>query len=214
MQIVIIGRNEGESIEKMIESTNGYKRIWVADRCSDNTVKKLTKYNETFIKTPIYLFGRQTSYVRNLGLSKTDGVSDVLFLDGDRYVEKGSLNGLESTKNDVSLLKVVEDTRDDTPYSVFYGNICNNFYSCGVFFKRGAINKILQFQKGELFDVSVQSMWGIEDTYLGDVCYHLGLSVDYYNGCRLHGGFENKNVGTDNMILRFSKRQNLTVKWC
>jgi hypothetical protein len=214
MQIVIIGRNEGDSIEKMIESTKGYERIWVADRCNDNTIKKLNKYKENYIKTPIYLFGRQTSYVRNLGLSKTDGVSNVLFLDGDRFVEKGSLSDLESTKSDVSLLKVVDDTRDDTPYSEFYGKIHNNFYSCGVFFKRDAINKILHFQKGELFDISVQSMWGIEDTYLGDVCYHLGLTIDYYNGCLLYGGFENKNVGSDNMILRFSKRQNLNVKWC
>lgn len=213
MQIVIIGRNEGDYIEKMIESTKGYDRIWIADRCSDDTVKKLNKYKETYIKTPIYLFGRQTSYVRNLGLSKTDGFSDVLFLDGDRFIEKGSLKDLENSENDVSLLKVVDDTRDNTPYSEFYGKIHNNFYSCGVFFKRSALNKILNLQKGELFDISVQSLWGIEDTYLGDVCYHLNLSVDYYNGCLLRGGFDNKLVGTDNMIKRFEKRQKLNVKW-
>lgn len=213
MQIVIIGRNEGEFIEPMIESTKGYDRVWVADRCSDDTVKKLEKYGEKFIKTPIYLFGRQTSYARNLGLSKTDKNSDVLFLDGDRFIEEGSLDGLENTKNDISLLKITDDSRGDEPYSDFYGCVNNRFYSCGIFFKRDAINKVLGFQNGELFDTSVQSMWGIEDTYLGDVCYHLRLTADYFNNCKLHGVIVNNNIGSDNMILRFNKRQKLNVKW-
>jgi hypothetical protein len=52
MNIVIIGKNEGASIDNMLASivNMNCKRVWVADRCTDGTVKKLKSLNEFYIK--------------------------------------------------------------------------------------------------------------------------------------------------------------------
>lgn len=214
MKVVIIGQNEGSSIEMMLSSLLHLDadRIWIADRCSDDTVEKLTRYEEKVIQTEPNLRGRQTSYSRNLGLSFCDG-DDVLFLDGDRYVVSGDLNFLNSWDKDICLLPIQNDFRLNIDFEAYYGRIHNAFYSCGVFFKKETLSKILKFQNGELFRKDIQTAWGIEDVYLGDVCYHLGLTCDINKNIILHGKFENIHVGVDNMRKRFHLREKLNVRW-
>jgi hypothetical protein len=157
-------------------------------------------------------FGRKTSTNRNYGLGFTDMNSDVLFLDGDRYVVEGSLDKLCKTKNDVTLLKVKNDYRGDD-YDEYSGKIVNGFYSCGIFFKSRAIDKILEFQK-ELFSTKVEKYWGSEDLYLGDVCCHLELKIGFYKWCRLNGGFERKLPDSfESLKKRFELRSKLNVLW-
>ena len=215
MNIVIIGKNEGASIDNMLASivNMNCKRVWVADRCTDGTVKKLKSLNEFYIKTSPFLLGRQTSYCRNLGLSFCDKGENVLFLDGDRYIKHGSLKNLEQCKSDIVLLLLEYDNRERLDFSKSYGEIHNGFYSCGVYFKNSALQKILKFQKGELFSIKMQKHWGIEDTFLGDVCYHLGLTCETYQDCRLNGKFDDKTVGIRNIEKRLNARQKLNVKW-
>ena len=114
IDIVIIGHNEGEYIEKMYHSLKPYpyQRHWILDRCTDNSEQLLSSLGETYTKTDSTLKGRQTSYCRNLGLSLCNKDSDVLFLDGDRYVESGNITDLENTDYDVNLLYLTEDLRD------------------------------------------------------------------------------------------------------
>src|SRR5690554_5809690 len=218
IDIVIIGQNEGEHIQAMLESLKSLmpnsNRIWVLDRCTDDSEKQLKKAKEIYYKTHGHLKGRQTSYSRNLGLSKTNPEHDVLFLDGDRYPVLGILSNLKHSVVDVNLLLLDIDDRVCMRFDQVYGTVHNGFYSCGVFFKRDAINKILKFQKGELFNTKIQKDWGIEDVYLGDVCYHLGLSCDIYYNVRLQGRFDTTTL-KDLKVLkkRFKLRQKLNVKW-
>lgn len=214
MKVVIIGQNEGSSVEMMLSSLLHLEadRIWIADRCSDDTVEKLARYGEKVIQTDPDLRGRQTSYSRNLGLSFCEG-DDVLFLDGDRYIVLGDLNSLNSWDKDICLLPIQEDFRPMDEFANIYGRVHNGFYSCGIFFKKEALSKILKFQNGELFRKDIQTAWGIEDIYLGDVCYHLGLTCDINKNIILHGKFENIHVGVDNMRKRFHLRERLNVRW-
>ena len=214
MKVVIIGQNEGSSVEMMLSSLLHLEadRIWIADRCSDDTVEKLARYGEKVIQTDPDLRGRQTSYSRNLGLSFCEG-DDVLFLDGDRYIVLGDLNSLNSWDKDICLLPIQEDFRPMDEFANIYGRVHNGFHSCGIFFKKEALSKILKFQNGELFRKDIQTAWGIEDIYLGDVCYHLGLTCDINKDIILHGKFENIHVGVDNMRKRFHLREKLNVRW-
>ena len=218
IDIVIIGQNEGLHIQNMHDALKEYpyRRVWVLDRCTDFSEKTLMELGEKYIKTSDKLEGRQTSLARNLGLSSCAPGSDVLFLDGDRYISEGTLCGLETWENDIALLMLEEDFRDNTKefQKYRYGRVHNDFYSCGLFMKRSAINKVLEFQNGELFSTSMQNVWGIEDTYLGDVCYHLGLTCDLYNACRLKGNFDRLNLDSLNVLeRRFKGREKLSVKW-
>ena len=79
--------------------------------------------------------------------------------------------------------------------------------------KRSAIDAVLKFQNGELFSTEMQDVWGIEDTYLGDVCYHLGLTASIYDGCRLRRGFERGKLNSYGMERRLRKRESLNVLW-
>ena len=109
-----------------------------------------------------------------------------------------------------------EDFRDNVKcfQSDRYGRVNNDFYSCGLFMKRKAINKVSEFQNGELFSTKMQCDWGIEDTYMGDVCYHLGLTCDLYNACRLKGKFDRLHLDSLNVLeKRFKERERLNVKW-
>ena len=217
IDIVIIGQNEAQSIRQMYGALRPYlyNRVWVLDRCTDDSEMLLQSLGERSFKTPSCWMGRQTSAARNFGLRKCCPSNDVLFLDGDRFPVEGNLKALEMWDKDVALLLLEKDGRaliDD--YAEVYGEVYNYFYSCGVFLKRKAIEKITGFQRGELFNEELQGVWGIEDTYLGDVCYHLGLTCDIYRECLLRGCFDKESVDSLDVIeKRFKSREKLNVKW-
>lgn len=214
MEIVIIGQNQSKYMPKMMNSTNGFVRNWVIDRCSDLSDLYLFENNEKYYKTDESLTGRQTSTCRNIGLSMTRRNSNVLFLDGDRYVTEGDLTQLDNSKYDIELLQLDEDPRSEIVYDEIYGNVQNGFYSCGIFIKRSAIKKIQDFQNGELFSQDIQNHWGIEDTYLGDVCYHLGLTCNLNQDIKLNGKFDKLELDNlDAIEARFKLRDKLNVNW-
>lgn len=226
IEVVIIGHNEGDFAEKMINSLpETWNIVYVADRCTDNTVeilKGLNRPNLSIVESEeVDGEARLTSYCRNLGLSYTSSKSDVLFLDGDRYIVSGDITKLEEWDKDIALLLLDNDHRVDGENSIIdcdyeevvYGTVYNCFYSCGVFLKRNAINDVLNFQRGQLFLEEFQSEWGIEDTYLGDVCYHLGLSCDLFKECCLQGAFDRFDVDASSFSKRLVARGDLNVRW-
>ena len=217
INIVIIGHNEGDSIMNMWNALHEFPagRIWVLDRCTDESEKRLRELNEFYVKTDESLTGRQTSHCRNLGLSFCRKEADVLFLDGDRYPVSGTLSALETWDKDIALLLLEDEERDKvTDYSQYYGEVLNLFFSCGIFIKRRAIDTITGFQQGELFRKELQADWGIEDTYLGDVCYHLRLTADIYRDCRLQGAFDKREFDSPDVFpRRLNERKYLKVNW-
>lgn len=220
LDIVIIGQNEEESIEKMLSSLKTYlpkaRRIWVSDRSTDSTVSMLTDNSEEVHETPPHWIGRRVSSARNFGLSFTRNDADVIFLDGDRYIKK-FCRGFLTTDKDILLFPVEKDERIDPKwfkkYSQIYGHLHNGFYSCGLYMKRHAIDKVLKFQ-GELFNTKIEQYWGIEDVHLGDVCYHLGLTCDFYKKVVLNGKFDStKKIPLEAWRARVKERLPLNVIW-
>lgn len=212
-EVVIIGRNEGNYVNQMIKSLpEDWHKIYVADRCTDNTVDLLRQYNNvTIVETKNYT-GRKTSSCRNLGLSYTDKDSNVLFLDGDRYIEEGDIKTVcENAQTDIVLLPLRKEIKRLFPFTILYGSKLNGFYSSGIFFKRNAINKVIEFH-GEFFPTSVEHIWGIEDCYLGDICYHLGLTASVAYDIVLAGLFERTEIPIEADTLRMFARSNLKVK--
>lgn len=229
LDIVIIGHNEGEHVSAMIESLPKDRDIiYVADRCTDDTIETLKNYPYVTVidTTSLNLEGRQTSFCRNLGLMLCDETHDVLFLDGDRSIKKGDILTLESEDNhvDITLLKLEEDFRDermiegiDLTFEEMYGDLISGFYSCGIFFKRDAIRKIQshELMKGQLFPEMLQQYWGIEDTSLGDLCYSIDLTAELNNNIRLRGSFTKTDLDSiEALRMRFEFRSKLKrVKW-
>ena len=217
IEVVIIGQNEGRHALKMIGAIPSDWMIhYVADRCTDDTVEMLSRYPVDIVDTTgLGLQGRQTAFCRNLGLSRCGVESDVLFLDGDRYPVAGSLRGaVESCQTEILCLPLEEDFRTEQSFEKQYGEVNSGFYSCGVFFTRCAIEAVQDMQDGELFNSNLQEYWGIEDTSLGDLCYHLRLSASLSDKVRLRGRFERNtldDIGVLEKRLRF--RENLSVKW-
>lgn len=217
INVVIIGHDEGASIDVMLRSLpRDWKIVYVADRCTDGSVQELRALGvKTVDTTPLGLEGRHTSTCRNLGLSLCDKGADVLFLDGDRYPVKGNLvNAYEKMSTDVLCLPVEDDGRTPENFDVNYGRVFCGVFSCGMIMRRAAIEAVQRFQQGMLFNEQLQQYWGIEDTSLGDVCYHLGLTAALTNEVILRGGFDRFGVsGLDVIEQRLKFRDRLNVRW-
>lgn len=217
INVVIIGHDEGASIDVMLRSLpRNWKIVYVADRCTDGSVQELRALGvKTVDTTPLGLEGRHTSTCRNLGLSLCDKGADVLFLDGDRYPVKGDIRkAYEEMTTDVLCLPVEDDGRTPENFDVNYGRVFCGVFSCGMIMRRAAIEAVQRFQQGMLFNEQLQQYWGIEDTSLGDVCYHLGLTAALTNEVILRGGFDRFGVsGLDVIEQRLRFRDRLNVRW-
>lgn len=217
INVVVIGHNEGYSIDAMLRPLpKGWKVIYVADRCTDGSMQELRALGvRTVDTTSLGLKGRHTSTCRNLGLSLCDKDADVLFLDGDRYPVKGDLvKAYNAMRTDVLCLPVEDDWRTPENFELNYGRVYCGVYSCGMFMRRAAIEAVQRFQHGMLFNEHLQQSWGIEDTSLGDVCYHLGLTAALTNEVILRGGFDRFEVsGLDVIEQRLRFRDRLNVRW-
>lgn len=218
--VVIIAQNEGFFVERMIKSINPeWKVVYVADRCTDDTIRTLKQIEEvrgnlTIIDTTeLELKGRHTSTCRNLGLKWCGQENDVLFLDGDRYCVGGSYeDAIADCKTDTLCFPLEYDNRTKEGFDKSYGDVMNGFFSCGLFMRRDAINRVVKWQ-GQLFNTDLQAEWGIEDTSLGDLCYHLQLTSALTDKCVLRGGITEQGITKTARLKRFMFREPLNVKW-
>lgn len=217
IEVVSIGQNEGKFVDALIASLpTDWKIHYVADRCIDKTVQELSKFSNVDIieTTDMQLEGRQTSFCRNLGLAKCNSKSDVLFLDADRYATNGDIvKAYDAMMTDVLCLPLEEDFRHPSDFAANYGRVMSGFYSCGMLIRRSAIEKICEFQ-GMLFREDMQDVWGIEDTSLGDVAYHLGLTAELSDKVFLRGKFNKTQLDSlDDIERRLRFRDKLNVRW-
>lgn len=218
IEVVIIGHNEGRYAEAMRASIpQDWKVTYIADRCTRDELEWIRCFFPNAIDTrEMSLTGRKTSFCRNLGLSMCDAKSDVLFLDGDRHPVKGSLIDVyENIRTDAVCLPIEEDFRTVENFEMNYGRVFNGFFSCGLFMRRSAIEKVQEFQDGQLFREDMQDVWGIEDTTLGDVCYSLGLTAELSDRVKLRGAFERNHVDSLDVVeRRLTFRNSLpNVRW-
>ena len=126
----------------------------------------------------------------------------VEFFDGDRYPTDYNpekvLKIMQDSHIDCMLYSCEHDARHQkifVPLSgatlVDTGTLCNPFYSCGFCMRVGAIQDIMAYNHGFLFEPRF-TRWGSEDQFLGLECEHLRFRVAMTNETLLHG-----NVGGD-----------------
>lgn len=220
IDVVIIAKNEGNYVDSMINSIpQDWNIVYVADRCDDGTIEKLnilksSRPNLTIVDTTnMELTGRQTSVCRNLGLKLTNPANDVLFLDGDRYAVGGSYqSAIDDARSQIVCFPLEIERRTKASFATTYGCVNSGFFSAGLFMTRQAIEKVVKWQ-GCLFNPQLQAEWGIEDTSLGDLCYHLGLTAELTDKCVLRGGLTNTTISKTARLKRFMFREPLNVKW-
>lgn len=225
MNIVVISQNQSEWIEPMYECLPKEENhiVFVFDRCKDGS-EYIAKYRDIPYIVNESGTGRKTSTCRNMGyryLKETYGLDDTLFLDGDRIIVKGDFGNIVTNSSDISLLTLENDGRTRKIFDENYGGVFNNFFSCGLFIKKGPLLEIESFYKSRpeygkslVFPENVEIEWGIEDTHLGDICYHIGLSAELADGIKLRGCFGRSFVNSlDTIETRFRLREKLNVKW-
>jgi hypothetical protein len=187
VSIVVQGTNLGESGPRMLAALRAQlpecPRCFVLDRSTDGTADFLAREGEqVLVKSEGR--GPEPASARNLGLGRTDPNHDVLFLDGDRVPEGLSLPLLEAGMRefDICLLRTRQE-RFRTWFSEGFqanpssGFLVNGVFGCALAIRRSALQAICRLQNGLLFHPVFDGHAGEEDGYLGDVAYHLGLSI-------------------------------------
>lgn len=120
---------------------------------------------------------------RNAGLAywhdDAGNNSIIEFFDGDRFPIKYAEpeKEMSATGADILLYPCEKDIRfgyAKAGVELYMKGPGNPFFSCGLAIRKDAIDKIIEFNKGEFFCEEF-SGWGGEDQYMGTVAAHLGL---------------------------------------
>lgn len=187
LRIVVISHNQAPSIPLMKEYLDkhfpGCPVTLVLDRCTDHSEDVAAKVNIPFITNwegEGFLAGR----MRDKGL-ECSGVSDTLFLDGDR-IPSGGFSYMDARTAldmyDVTIMPIAEGEfrawfrQDQYVANPNYGKWDNDVFTCGMVVRKEALEKIKEAQNNLLFVKDFDGQFGEEDRYLGDIAYHLGLT--------------------------------------
>lgn len=219
MLAVSINKGQEASVPAMRTALRGLRSVFVFDRTDARF--PFQSSTETAVWSTGW-HGFLAGRMRDLGLlvadSKGFGDEDVLFLDGDK-VPSGDLSELERMPADCVLL----GTGATDPREWMHGtgeverhllaDIWNGFYSCGLFIRRHAIEKVRQLNGGRLFHPAFDGMYGEEDRYLGDCLCVLGMKVWHTDRITLAGTLGLKTGREEqlgnNMIKRMNMRDRL-----
>lgn len=189
MKIAVISRDQGAFLKNMVYSLKGQlssPRLFVLDRCKDNSKEILESLGENFIEKN-YGKGFEAGRVRNVAIDEI-GNEDTFLFDGDR-VPSGLSDDLCSEaleKYDISLMPLSEDLRvrhtdvDTFSDNKFFGKETNMVYTAGILIRGTALAKIKEFNQGFVFNPVFDGCWGYEDSSMGDVAAHLGMSCGFF----------------------------------
>lgn len=179
--VQIITQNQSSEIEKMIEATKGFERIWVADRCIDDTVEKLKTLNENVITNSEgegFLAGKMRDIGLDYVLSKDYEV--VIMLDGDRipFNLTKELVEEEMEDRDVSLGYCEVDERNRI-YSLVHAEPFEKMFTCAVIIKTKFLKRVrkLSFMEGRCFHKGFDGLYGNEDIFLGNCLFSTGARI-------------------------------------
>src|SRR5574343_262835 len=223
LDIVIISKNQKDSIEKIINALRlnvpTANRIFVLDRCNDGSSELLNKYNEYYIELSDRV-GFCAGSARNDGLKLTNPTNAVLFLDGDRIPNNFNIERINQMLYyfDISLIANKSDIRSwfrNIPtININFNRANNNVWSSAILLRRSAINKISEVVgNGNLFDPIFDGHWGCEDEYLGDVAIHFGMiSGGFPSSIYVEGETTMASTSTPEYMKQMQKRIELRQK--
>lgn len=202
---LIISKNQSNNLAAMVQSMRAQlpsiKRLFVLDRCTDDSASVLSELNERCIEKHTGN-GFDAGATRDFGLNYINDGDDVLFLDGDRTPFNLSIDLLSfAVKNyDSTLLKADVDYRkwftESFTLNPKISAIANEFATCGCLLRRCAIDAIRNQQNGRLFNPAFDGNWGFEDYYVGHLIYRNNFSCAGFPIASYVAG----GVGIDNNV--------------
>lgn len=184
---VVLSHNQTDAIRKF---PGGPSTVFVFDSPTDKDIAECTAHKCNYVLMP---------YMGNRGANRNAGVQKILdifnpnfddiieFFDGDRYPTTYNSIAVESLMTQYGLQCILYSCGHDARHKKIYvplrgativdtGTLCNPFYSCGFAMTVSAIQEIMAFNNGSLFEPRF-TRWGSEDQYLGLVCDHLHHKV-------------------------------------
>ncbi len=179
--VLIITQNQENSIEKMIDSTQGFERIWIVDRSKDNSVKKLFSLNENYFINEKG-FGFLAGKMRDIGIDYilTKKYDNVIMLDGDRIPLNLTQELIEEemNKSDCSIGFCEKDIRQ-TKREYKLKKPYEKLMTAGIIIKCEILKKIrnLQFMDNRCFHEEFDGEYGEEDYFLGDCLNYINAKV-------------------------------------
>lgn len=200
INVVIINKSDNlEDIDRMLESllvpeNNINKIFYISDRCSEEFNHYLLSIHNPKLVIRILednYEGRRSSSLRNIGYSYArmdfeDGVSGVLFIDGDRYFLEGSTKDIsESEINNIPVEMLRSLSEEEL--QMFKSEILNLFYSACVYLPKDVCLTLEDHQyKGLLWNEDIESIWGIEDLFMGNQLNILGIDYKFNKKIKLN----------------------------
>lgn len=177
---VVLSHNQTESIHRF---PSGCSTMFVFDAPTEGDVAECCRHGCAYTSVPT---AGNRGANRNAGLQKVveafrPGPGDyVEFFDGDRYPIKYSPNRVVDLMERHDIQCTLYTCEDDSRFEKIHvpesgatvvdtGTLCNPFYSCGFIMQMAAIQEIMAFNGGYLFEPRF-TRWGSEDQYLGLVC--------------------------------------------
>ena len=184
---VILSHNQTENIRKFPHDDH---TVFVFDAPTAEDIKECEALGCHYVLMPS---------AGHMGMNRNTGLQFILrefspdyndyveFFDGDRYPTEYNpekvLNLMRTYSIDCMLYSCEHDARHQkvfVPLSgatvVDTGTLCNPFYSCGFCMRVGAIQDVMAYNHGFLFEPRFNK-WGSEDQYLGLVCDYLRQKV-------------------------------------
>lgn len=181
--IQIITQDQSQYIEDMIKATEGFERIWVADRCLDDTVNKLQTLKENVIintEGEGFLAGRMRDLGLDYILSKDYDI--IVMFDGDRIPKNLSLELIENEMKDrdCSLGYCEKDARK-TFFDLIHQEPYKNLITAGIIIKTSFLKKVrkISFLKNRCFYYEFDGYYGEEDLFFGECLHSVGATIKY-----------------------------------
>lgn len=231
IDVVIINKsNITSDIDNMLKnlstSNNIYKIYYIADRCSNEFNNYLLKrINNNIVAIIIDNCNkRRTSTLRNIGYEETkkdfNNINGVLFIDGDRWFIEGSTEKInENVVNNIPIDSI--RIYDDSVLLKMKNEIINAFYSACVYIPIKICELIEEKSiDNKLWNEDIESIWGIEDLFMGNQLNILGVDYIYNRDIRLNNsemtGYSNTEQNLNNMFILMDSiykfKQNLSNK--
>lgn len=182
MNVIITSQNQYAFLPELLNSIllqlPTANRLFVLDRCTDESKEFLKSKNERFIENTEGE-GFLAGYSRDLGLKKL-GIENTLFLDGDRILNNFKQEDVDFAFDiaDICLIKIQDDFRKNFKKTFTvnpeFGKYHNDVFTCGLTIRKEMIQKIVEVQDGRLFHKNFDGNFGEEDRFMGDMAFHLG----------------------------------------
>lgn len=218
--VIIISKDQAPELPDMVYALRGQlpniARMFVLDRCSDNSAEILDSMCEAYIEKESGT-GWEAGAARDFGMSYLNYDRDFLFLDGDRIpsglTEKILIDAFGTY--DICLMKLEADLRPWFQHNFTtnpnLGKYMNDTFTAAFTITNRAVQAIRKVNGGRLFNSVFDGKWGYEDMSMGDLAHTLGFTCGGFpKHVLVNGAFETR-IGRDHFVSQMNKRKDVMV---